>query len=338
MDRLRKAAGIRAGEGRIVGLVAILFAMLEAGRGFGEVGVDTLVVSRFGAGTLPYLYIALGVSSLTTALAYGAALGRAPRTPLLSGIMLGAAALLLIGRIIIASGTEAVVPLIWLVTYAAGTIAGTVAWTVAGSVFDARQAKRLFPFCIGAAIAGSFVGTLAAGPLARAAGTELLIVVESALLAAVAAAIVAIGRTGLVRVPPRRVRRSVVADVRMGMDEATRSPLFRLVAIAYVLFSILYFSVTYPFLRAAATAFPREADLATAIGLLSAAVTATSFVVSLALANRVFARFGVATAALFLPLVYVAGFALWLVQFSFATAALVRFVQQVAQRGLSNAT
>ena len=66
-------------------------------------------------------------------------------------------------------------------------------------------------------------------------------------------------------------------------------------------------------------------------------MTATSFIVSLTIANRVYARFGVATAALVLPVVYVAGFGLWLVQFSFATAALVRFTQQVTQRGLSNA-
>ena len=66
-------------------------------------------------------------------------------------------------------------------------------------------------------------------------------------------------------------------------------------------------------------------------------MTATSFVASLAIANRVYARFGVAGAALVLPLVYVAGFGIWLVQFSFATAALVRFTQQVTQRGISNA-
>jgi HEAT repeat protein/ATP/ADP translocase len=334
---LAKAAGIRSGEGRLLALVAMLFGALEAGRGFGEVGVDTLVISRFGAGTLPYLFIGLGATSLVTALAYGAALGRVARTPLLVGIVSGAAGLLIVGRLVMAGGTGDVVPLIWLVTYAAGTIAGTISWTVASSVFDARQAKRLFPLCTGAAIAGSFAGTLASGPTARAAGTETLVLVEAILLAVVALLVVAIARTGRVRVPARRRDRSVVADVRVGLDEVLRSPLFRLVALAYVLFSILYFSVTYPFLQAAATTFPTEADLATAIGLLSAAVTATSFVVSLTIANRVYARLGVATAALALPLVYVGAFALWLVQFSFATAALVRFTQQVTQRGVSNA-
>lgn len=332
-----RAAGIRPGEGRVLGLVAALFTALEAGRGLGEVGVDTLVVSRFGAETLPYLFIGLGAISLVAAIAYGAALGQLPRTPLLAGILLVAAALLGAGRVSMASGATLVIPAVWLVTYATGAIAGTISWTVAGSVFDARQAKRLFPLCTGAAIAGSFVGTLASGPLARAAGTEILVVAEAILLAVVAVLIVSVSRTGRVRLPPRRASQSVVADVRLGLDEVLRSPLFRLVAVAYVLFSILYFSVTYPFLQAASASFESEADLATALGLLSAAVTATSFVASLAIANRVYARFGVAGAALVLPLVYVAGFGIWLLQFSFATAALVRFTQQVTQRGISNA-
>jgi HEAT repeat protein/ATP/ADP translocase len=335
--RLVRAAGVRAGEGRIVSLVALLFVALEAGRGFGEVGVDTLVVSRFGAETLPFLFIGLGATSLLAALGYGAALGRISRTHLLVGVLVGAALLLVAGCLIMAGGIEGVIPFVWLVTYAAGAIAGTIAWTVAGSVFDARQAKRLFPLCTGAAIAGSFVGTLGSGPLARIAGTELLVLVEAVLLVGVAVVIVAIARTGRVRVPARRRDRSVVADLRLGLDEVVGSPLFRLVAVAYVLFSVLYFSVTYPFFQAASAAFPAEADLATTIGLLSAAVTATSFLVSLTVANRVYARFGVGGAALALPIVYLLGFGLWLVQFSFATAALVRFTQQVTQRGLSNA-
>ena len=337
MTDLMRAAGIRAGEGRILALVAVLFAALEMGRGFGEVGLDTLVISRFGAGMLPYLFIGLGATSLVTTLSYGAALGRARRTPLLAGVLLGASGLLLTGRLIIATGTDRVVPLIWLATYASGAIAGTICWTVAGSVFDARQAKRLFPLCTGAAIAGAFAGTLAAGPVSRAAGTELLMVIEAILFAIAAVVIVTIARSGRVRTPTRRDRRPLAADLRTGFDAVAGSPLFRLIATAYVLFSILEFSIRYPFQQAASVAFPKEADLATALGLLSAAVTATSFLVSLVVANRVYARVGVAGAALGLPLVYVAGFGLWLVQFSFATAAIVRFAQQVTQRGISNA-
>ena len=337
MTGWRRAIGIRPGEGRTMALVAALFACLEAGRGFGEIGADTLVVSRFGAGSLPYLFVALGTIGLVTSLAYGAALGRFERIRLLAGLMGGAAVVLLVERLLMATGHPATVPIAWLTVYVVGAIGVTIAWTMAGSVFDTRQAKRLFPLCTGAAIAGSFVGTLASGSVARAFGTETLIVLEAVLLAVVGSLVVAVARTTTVRAPVRRRDRSVIADLGLGFDTVVRSPLMRLVAVAYVLLAILMFSVTYPFLLAASETFHSEADLANALGLLSAAVTATSFVVSLVLANRAYARFGVAGAALLLPLVYLGGFTLWLVAFSISTAALFRFTQQVTQRGISNA-
>ena len=332
-----RAIGVRPGEGATVALIALAFAALEAGRGFGEIGADTLVVSVLGASALPYLFIGLGAVSLVAALAYGAALGRLPRIRLVAGVPIGAAVLLLLERILIATGNPAALGLAWLTVYAVGALSVTIAWTMAGSVFDSRQAKRLFPLCTAAAIAGSFVGTLSAGPVARAIGTESLIVLEAILLTLLGVTIVALWRTTTVRAPAPRRDRSLVADLRVGFDEVVRSPLLRLVALAYVLLAILLFSVTYPFLLAASETFHSEADLATALGLLSAAVTAASFVLSVGVASRLYARIGVAGAALLLPLVYVAGFGLWIVAFSFATAALFRFSQQATQRGLSNA-
>ena len=316
--------------------VACLFAALEIGRGFGEIGVDTLVVSKIGPGSLPYLFIGLGAIGLITSLAYGAALGRVPRIPLLAGLLDGAAVILLLEAALMATGAEATILLAWLTVYAIGAIGVTIAWTMAGSVFDARQARRLFPLCTGAAIAGSFVGTLSSGPVARAFGTEILIVLEAVMLAVVGGLVVAVSRTTTVRAPVRQRDRSIVAELRLGFDTVLRSPLMRLVAIAYVLLAILGFSVTYPFLLSASGTFTNEADLATALGVLSAAVTATSFIVSVVLANRVYSRFGVTGAALLLPIVYLGGFALWLVAFSFSTAALFRFTQQVTQRGVTN--
>ena len=153
-----RALGIRPGEGRTVLAFAGLFAAMEAGGGFGEVGVDTLAVSRYGAGIFPYLFIGLGTLSLIAALVYGAALGRLPRVRFLSGLLFGAALTLLVERTLMATGHPLTVPLAWLTVYAVGAFAVTIAWTMAGSVFDARQAKRLFPLCTGAAIAGGSSG------------------------------------------------------------------------------------------------------------------------------------------------------------------------------------
>ena len=58
------AIGIRPGEGGRLAGVAALFALLEAGRGLGEIGVETLVQGRFGPSglptVLPFLYMGLG--------------------------------------------------------------------------------------------------------------------------------------------------------------------------------------------------------------------------------------------------------------------------------------
>jgi HEAT repeat protein len=334
--RLARLLNVRPGEGSLAIRVALLFAILEAARGFGEIGVDTLVIGRLGTQSFPYLFIALGVASLVAALAYGAALGRLPRVPLFVGLFAAIASLIVGQRLWLASGAPEAVMTLWLTVYAAGGLAVTIYWTVAGSVFDARQAKRLFPLLTGAAIVGSFLGTLAAGPASLVGGTETLVVLE-AVLVLVAAAL-------LSRLPtraPARVRAaartSMLGDLRAGFDFVARSPLMRLVAVAYVLLAILNFSVSFPLLTAAEETFATESEIATALGLLSTAITATSFVVSMVVANRLYARFGVASGAIALPLVYLVGFGLWIVQFTFATAVIVRFSQQVTQRGVSNA-
>ena len=149
MTRGMRLIGIRPGEGRTMALVAASFAALEAGRGFGEIGVDTLVLSRFGAGVLPYLFVALGATSLwrrsPTALRSAGCRGSA----CWSGLPLGAAAVLVVEFGLTATDHPAVLALTWLTVYAVGAIALTIVWTMAGAVFDSRQARRLFPLCTG---------------------------------------------------------------------------------------------------------------------------------------------------------------------------------------------
>jgi HEAT repeat protein/ATP/ADP translocase len=320
-------------------LVAAAFAVLEVGRGIGEVGASTLVVGRLGAEALPYLFIPLGVISLVASLAYGAALGRVRRGPLFAAILIGVAIALIVERAAIAVAPDVAIPLTWLTVVAGGAIAVTIAWTTATSTFDARQAKRLFPLCTAAAIGGNFVGALAAGPIAGLVGTESLIIGEAALLTVTAFVILRLSSKAPTRAwgPPPAIRRPVIADLRTGFDEVRRSPLLSLIAIAYVLLAVLLLFTTFPFLQAAAAAFPNEVALAAAIGTISAVVTAASFVVSLVVASRFYTRFGVAAAALLLPLAYLVGFGVWIVSFSFATAALVQATVAVTQRGLSNA-
>ena len=339
MNRLVRALGIRPGEGPLVGLVMAVFATIETAKGFGDVAADSLLIGGFGQGSLPWLFIGLGVTSLVTALAYGAALGRIRSGRLFVAILIAAAAIIAVEQVALVAGLP-IIPVLWLTVNAVGSVALTLVWTLAASVLDARQAKRLFPVLTSAAILGSFVGTLGAGPVAALVGTEWVVGLEAVGLAAAAALVARLaGGTNGRRLRAAPPRRPVIAEVRAGFDFVVRSPLMRLVAVAYVLFSVLAFSVTSPFFKAMAEAFPGDAsaERTAALGLLSAAVTATSLVVSLLIAPRIYSRFGVATGALMLPVVYLVGFGLWLVALTPLTAVLVRYAQQVTQRGISNA-
>ena len=340
---LGRALGIRPGDGGPLLRVAALFALLEFGRGFGEIGVDTLVARQFGPtglpSVLPFLYMGLGAAGLVVALAYTAALGRLARGPLFVGLFVLAAALIGLWRLGIEASVPGVLPALWLTVYLVGALVATVSWTVAGATFDARQAKRLFPLLTASAIAGYFAGTLLSGPVAGIAGAANLVLIEAGALLLATPLIARIVRRPRATVRASTpARRSVVADLRAGFDVVVASPLLKRIAIAYVLLSVLLFSVQYPFLISASQTFESDAELATALGVLSAAVTAISFLVSVFVANRVYARFGVSAGAVVLPIVYLAGFGVWLVQFSFPTAAGFRLVQQVTQRGLSNAS
>lgn len=320
----------------MVGLVTVTFAVLEAGRGLGDVGADTLVVNGpQGADVLPPLYVALGVAGMVLTVAYTAALAGARGERFFPVLLLVVAAALLGAWAIAQTGGQEAVSLLWVVVSAASALLFTVSWTVAGRVFHARQARRLFPLCASAAIAGSFTGQLAAGPLAHAMGVAQLVLLEALLLSVAAVVTLRIGRplrtTTLGTGPMRRA-------LREGAEQVAASPLLRLIAVVYVVFAVLLVSVSFTFLGQVTAAFPDEAERATALGLFSATVTAVAFLVSALVASRVTARFGVSATALSLPLVYLVGFLLWAVQLSLVTAATVRFAQVVTQRGISNAS
>jgi HEAT repeat protein len=336
-QRLRRLAGVRDDEMVVVWRIAAVFGLLEVGRALGDAGAGGLLINR-EPGLLPGLFIPLGILSMAIAIGFGAALSRVRRSRLLAGSLLAIGGLLVVEWVALSSGAQ-VIAIVWLTVSAAGTLAMTIGWTVAGSSLDARQAKRLFPLCTSAAIVGYMLGSLAAGWIAGIIGSASLIVVEAVLFVLAAAVIASLARrstgSGWHLVPAAGT--SVVADVLVGFDEVRRSPLLRLIGVAYVLLAVLLFSVSYPYWLAARAVFTDEAELTAVLGLVSAVATGLSLVVALLVANRFYARFGVATAALLLPIVYLGGFAVWVVRLTFPTAAAVTVVQQITQRGLSNA-
>ncbi len=115
-----------------------------------------------------------------------------------------------------------------------------------------------------------------------------------------------------------------------------RSPLLLWMAIASVLFSVLYYSLYQPFAQASAERFPDPDELAGFFGLFWAAVTAAAFLVSIVLANRLLGWFGAAAMILVLPILYAGAFGILLASSTFAMLVAIRFGVNLWLQGVSS--
>ncbi|MGB8647722.1 MAG: HEAT repeat domain-containing protein [Anaerolineae bacterium] len=327
---------IRPGEGVKVAFVAALFAFVQAGQGIGGNAADSLFFIRFGVQFLPYLFMGLGALTFVMMLLYSAGLIRIPQRRYFAVLLVAFAAILVAERLALWLDFAPLYPLLWLSVNLFNTVLGTLIWYIAGEVCDTRQAKRLFSLFASAGILGGVIGNFVTGYLARAIGTENLLVLYAALIgASLWLTLEILGR--FFHSPVKRnLGESLWHDLRIGYDYVRVSPLLMLTAYASVLFSILYFSISFPFSQAVSSAFPNEANLAGFLGIFSSVATLVTFFVSLVVANRIFTWIGIVNAVLMLPLVYLGGFILWSANFMLATAVIARLAQLVVLGGIAS--
>lgn len=321
-------------EVRMVILMAALFVSVQAGQGIGENAAFGLFLGRVNINSLPYMYMGLGGFVSVASLAYATSLSRFLDSSVVKNV-LAISVFLFAGQwVAITFFGLSFYSLLWLTTYGMGILSGTVLWTIAGEVCDARQAKRLFPLFTSMGILGSVFGNLLTGLFANIAGTDNLIIVYAILLA---------GGFYLTREITHRYfktervekKYSLINDMRAGFDFVHGSPLFRLVAFSSILYSILFFTVDFPFSEILSVQFRgNEASLAGFKGLFTSITTAVTFLVSLFVANRLYTRFGIINSILIMPVTYAAAFLIFFASYSFAGAVFVRFAQLILLGGI----
>ncbi|HEX2032373.1 MAG TPA: HEAT repeat domain-containing protein, partial [Actinomycetota bacterium] len=258
----------------------------------------------------------LNISAVTfpATLGVAAALGRFDRRRALVALALVLAVGAVAVRVLLAIPAGWVYPTTWLSMMVLWIVQGTFSWGVAGMVHDTRQAKRLFPLYGAGLILGGALGGVATGPLAAWLHAENLVLVWAGAL--VAAYLVAGAATG-----GRRVRRAhhvhgrrppetgLLEALRDGARFIRRSPLLRWMSAAMVVLALLSFAVSLPFATAVTARFPEADRLAAFLGVFQGVTYAVALALSLLVANRLFARVGVATVVLTFPLLYAVGFA-----------------------------
>jgi HEAT repeat protein len=340
MIRSGRLLKIRAGEGRMAGLGIALMVFTAAGSAFGQSGTDGLFFAHSGADRLPVMLLVAGGLMFVTSIIITALLGLVPRQRLFLVLPLIAAATLLIERALVATAPSWIYPVLWLSASVVVLLQWLFTWGLIGIVVNTRQAKRLFALFGAGAILGVVIGGLLTGPLANLVGAENLLFVWAACLSAaslVGRALVGGGRPP--EVTGRRSRRPKTRpfdEMQQGFRFVRGSSVMRWMALAAILFSVLFFSLYLPFSRAATDRYPSADALAGFFGLFSAVTTAAALISSLFLTNRMITRFGVTTMLLVLALIYLAGFGVLIVSGTFVTLVAVRFIQMLWSQAVAN--
>jgi HEAT repeat protein len=336
-NKLASLLNIRPEEGRLALLVGMLFLCIQAGQGIGDNAASALFFLRFGVDFLPYMYLLLGATTFAITLGYSAGLGRFDQRRFFQSLILGLGVLLLVERAALELSIPILYPILWLTINCMGMILGTFTWNVAGGVSDARQAKRLFPLFTSAGILGSVIGNSATGTLAKFLGADNLLVVYALLLGLVFPLTRTISKDYFKPMKRSGQPPNFWNDLRSGFDFVRGSSLMKLIAFASILFSILFFAIAFPFSKVVSASFPNEAEVAGFLGLFSSVTTAVTFLVSLLLANRIYARLGIVNSILLMPLVYLFGFTVFAARYSLNGAVIARFSQLVVLSGVAGA-
>jgi HEAT repeat protein len=338
VHRLQQALGIRRGEEAIVARVVAVMLVAWSGAVIGSSAAESLFFARFGPEYLPYMYIAVGLVTFPAMLGISAVLARTDRRRGLIGLLSSIALFVVVLRGLILLGARWVYPPLWLGMMIVWTVLGTLTWGLAGLVHDTRQAKRLFPLYGAGAILGGSVGGLLTAPLASLLHSENLLLVWVASLVGtliLATPLLGRGRPRRRRLPgPRPGRAGLLESVLQGSRYVRRSALARWMSLAVVILGVLYFSLSLYFAKAATERFPNPDSLSGFLGLFTGVTNAVALILSLGVANRLFARFGVPTAVLTFPVIYLIGFSILVVEPSFAALAGVRFLQLIWMYGI----
>jgi len=321
----------------MAGLVAMLFLCVQAGQGIGENAAFALFLSSINVDFLPYMYMGLGGVVFIASIVFSAGLSRFQNATVVINVLAGSAILFAVEWVAIVLFKQPFsYPLLWLTTYGMAVVLGTLLWTAAGEVCDARQAKRLFPLFTSMGILGSVLGNLITGTIASFAGAEGLILSYAILLGTAFLLTREIAGSYFKPEVDTDVPFSLINDVRAGYDFVRNSQLFRLIAVSSILYSILFFTVDFPFSERISDAYFNDAaGLAGFKGLFTSVTTAVTFLVSLLLANRVYTRLGIVNSVLIMPLIYVAAFIIFFVSFNFWGAVGAKFGQLVILGGLA---
>lgn len=304
---------VRAGERRTVLLMGANYFLLLLFYYLLKPARDSLFLVELSPNQLPLVYIltALVAAPVTAAYARAGMKRRLDRLILLTTTVLFVN--LIAMYFLIPTGWKGIIYLFYSWVGVAGGLTTSQFWLQANGVFDAAQAKRIFPVLGLGGIAGAFTGGEITSFLVQRLGltTQDLLLVSAVVLAATGllGALVWRRKTlapdlGAEQVvadePPASDFRGIVASILRSRHLALTVGILALTVMATSFVDFQFKSVSWQ-------AYPDETELTAFLGRFYGRMSLVSLLVQVTLAPRLIRWFGVGNSLLVLPLILAGG-------------------------------
>lgn len=313
-----------------------LFVLLGVGLSLGRGSMAALFLKRYGVQYLPVMYAVLSVFMVMVGLTYAAYADRIAAEKLFVKILavLGMLILASWGLMSFTTG-EWVYPAYYLVYELASELLIIHAKLYVDQNFDSLQLQRLSSPILASAIVGKSAGGLFLGLAAPLVGVANMLPVWTAIIAI--AALLIIWRHVHVGTSPyfqsgRKRRGSLkqsVEQVTQGFKFFRKTKMVRAVSYSLFFMVITLFILDYSVDRVLTETIPREDQLASFIGWMTAIMGAVALLVQLLLTGRLLRRFGVTRIGLVSPVSGVVSFLTLLFSFSLPAALVGIFSRDV---------
>ena len=217
-----------------------------------------------------------------------------------------------------------------------GVVVPVQAWTFASSVFDARQARRLFGLIGAGASAGAIGGGLLARELARRIGTVNLLLVLAVLIFLAAVVVTWPGPSARRR---HDARTAAALRLPAAFGVVRRSRYLTALALMVFLVAIVTQWTGFQFSLIASQRFAGDTDRLTRLfGTFNLGMGIAAFIIQLAATGPALRRFGVGVTVLLLPVALLFGSVLTMVAPFFFAVVLTNACDQGLRFSIDKAT
>lgn len=307
--RVRRFLDVRPGEGWPVVLTFLYVAVVVAAFLLAKPIRSGLYIGAHGPFALVYVYAAAPLVLSLFVPAYSRVVARfGTRSVAIGTLIFFSVNVLLFWYLFTFHPFEALPGIFYVWVNCFGVIAPVQAWSFANSLFDTRQAKRLFGLIGSGASFGAITGGFLASTLvSRVGGAVNLMLVLAALIMA-AAGILTVAHFGIRRRGLSRTGRPARRNLQETLRDIRRSPYLRLIAILVFLVAVVTQWTGFQLSFVIDDRFGGNRDAITRFyGIFSFRLGIVSFLVQLLLTGPTLRRFGLAVTIVTLPITLGAG-------------------------------